>query len=441
MSVQALEAQISAVSKDVERQKEVLKKLERSRSLLQRQLNDIRDPITRLPLEISSEIFLRCLCLDRASPEYRRTGIDDIPIILLQICHAWTEIALSTTALWSTLHIVLLRSLGFSPVFERWLERARNQPLELRVTINAEAADDDEGLGAFEDDITALIQARFGRLKSLDIELGGQYSSTLGIHFGVTEMFPLLRTLKICGLSRLECPSSSLIELLRHSPNLVELSIQDMNLLPNATGALVFQHLRRLDLVLNPWNPESDDHILACITAPGLESLELGNMHMVLAQLVPFLERSSPPLQKLSIDFLQMKLGGWPVDSELLVGILDICPTATQLEISCPYSDAIAQLSAILARSDSSKILPNLQILEFLMPQGTFPDSYWDMLLPVILARRTTLRTLRIRSYVWNPKSVLLDSFVSPVVLPALKELEAGGMSVWIGKDKNLFPS
>jgi hypothetical protein len=36
----------------------MLKKLEHDKSLVQRQLNTVRDPVACLPFEISSEIFL-----------------------------------------------------------------------------------------------------------------------------------------------------------------------------------------------------------------------------------------------------------------------------------------------------------------------------------------------------------------------------------------------
>ncbi|KAJ6525080.1 hypothetical protein DFH09DRAFT_1286249 [Mycena vulgaris] len=61
MSAEEIQARIAQVSAVIERQKEVLQKLERSKRVLQRQLNDVRDPVARLPLEISSEIFSLCL--------------------------------------------------------------------------------------------------------------------------------------------------------------------------------------------------------------------------------------------------------------------------------------------------------------------------------------------------------------------------------------------
>ncbi|KAJ7657481.1 hypothetical protein B0H17DRAFT_870855, partial [Mycena rosella] len=61
----------------------------------------VRDPVSRLPLEISSEIFIQCL----PSTSNPQPGARDIPMLLLNICNAWTDIALSTPALWEAIHI------------------------------------------------------------------------------------------------------------------------------------------------------------------------------------------------------------------------------------------------------------------------------------------------------------------------------------------------
>ncbi|KAJ6465966.1 hypothetical protein C8R47DRAFT_957375, partial [Mycena vitilis] len=50
------------------------------------QLNALLDPIARLPVELSSEIFLRCLT---PSPDS-----DTAPLLLVQICRSWSYCAL-----------------------------------------------------------------------------------------------------------------------------------------------------------------------------------------------------------------------------------------------------------------------------------------------------------------------------------------------------------
>ncbi|KAJ7472176.1 hypothetical protein FB451DRAFT_1036811, partial [Mycena latifolia] len=99
MSVTALQARIDQLSADIVRQKELLKALEHNRSAAQRQLNALLDPVARLPLEISSEIFILCL------PSRPVPGSLKMPMLLLDICNTWTAIALSTPALWSAIHV------------------------------------------------------------------------------------------------------------------------------------------------------------------------------------------------------------------------------------------------------------------------------------------------------------------------------------------------
>ncbi|KAJ6482996.1 hypothetical protein DFH09DRAFT_990945, partial [Mycena vulgaris] len=99
MSVKELELRIDNLSTEIDRQKEVLKHLESSRSATQRQLNTIRDPMARLPLEVSSEIFMQSLPA-RPGPQ-----ASDAPLLFLNICNAWVDIALSTPALWAAIHV------------------------------------------------------------------------------------------------------------------------------------------------------------------------------------------------------------------------------------------------------------------------------------------------------------------------------------------------
>ncbi|KAJ7827989.1 hypothetical protein B0H13DRAFT_2438545, partial [Mycena leptocephala] len=100
--VEELRARIAKLSTEIDRHKEVVRKLERDKSLVQQQLNAVLDPVGRLPREISSEIFLQCLPALPALPE---PGGEDVPMLLLNICNAWTTIVLSIPTLWAAIHI------------------------------------------------------------------------------------------------------------------------------------------------------------------------------------------------------------------------------------------------------------------------------------------------------------------------------------------------
>ncbi|KAJ6483846.1 hypothetical protein C8R47DRAFT_936623, partial [Mycena vitilis] len=92
---------IAKLSTEIDIQKELLKRLEHDKSLVQRDLNAVVDPVARLPPEISSEIFLQSL---PSLPE--PTARDHSPVLLLIICSIWTDIALSTPALWADIYLV-----------------------------------------------------------------------------------------------------------------------------------------------------------------------------------------------------------------------------------------------------------------------------------------------------------------------------------------------
>ncbi|KAJ7745198.1 hypothetical protein DFH07DRAFT_833811 [Mycena maculata] len=73
------------------------------------------DPMERFPVEISSDIMLRCLPTPPQLPDPK-----DAPMILLNICHLQNKIALSTPALWTSVKLI-----------DRWLGRAATRPLTL----------------------------------------------------------------------------------------------------------------------------------------------------------------------------------------------------------------------------------------------------------------------------------------------------------------------
>jgi hypothetical protein len=96
MSVKELQQRIDDLSADIIWAKQLLKDLENDKRAVQRQLNSASDLIARLPLEISSEIFMECL--DVPCPS---SGAHCAPLFLMNICRNWTDIALATPAIWA----------------------------------------------------------------------------------------------------------------------------------------------------------------------------------------------------------------------------------------------------------------------------------------------------------------------------------------------------
>ncbi|KAJ7865768.1 hypothetical protein B0H14DRAFT_2347790, partial [Mycena olivaceomarginata] len=129
MAALSLKTRIEEVSFLIAAQKSVLSELEKRRSDLRRQLNAILDPMTRLPLEVSSDIFQRCLQMSSyPDPRYA-------PMLFLNVCHTWADIALSTPSLWADIDIECPLEKGddFSSLLELWFARAQNHPLSITV--------------------------------------------------------------------------------------------------------------------------------------------------------------------------------------------------------------------------------------------------------------------------------------------------------------------
>ncbi|KAJ6589140.1 hypothetical protein B0H19DRAFT_1248698 [Mycena capillaripes] len=91
-------------------------------------------PILTVPPEIMEEIFLFCLPDDsRCDPIMPDPAA--APLVLLNVCRKWREIALSAPRLWCSIR-VNLRSQSFEnslPLLDCWLTRAQSCPLSVAV--------------------------------------------------------------------------------------------------------------------------------------------------------------------------------------------------------------------------------------------------------------------------------------------------------------------
>ncbi|KAJ7641575.1 hypothetical protein FB45DRAFT_359585 [Roridomyces roridus] len=421
MSVQDLETQIAHISQDIERQKQVLRKLERSKGALQRQLNTIRDPIARLPAEISSEIFLQCLPSD-----YPQSGIHHMPITLLNVCTNWTDITLSTTGLWTAIRVVFPCSKGFCDVLEGWFQRARSHLLDLRVDV----------MGASDKDVGALIRRQSGQLNRLELRFENEHDPDhLIFHETDLEPLPFLQNLSIASRDGIEVSWTPILQILRRSPNLIDLSLQDLHLIDtssseDSTEPIVCPNLRRFLFTRNPFDLDSDDQIFQLIRAPGLESLILHDMHFQSTEFVPFLKRSSTMLQELSFDCLHIRESLDQMDE-----FLGLVPSIARLIISFPPLPILQRLASNLAKHPV-EALPNLQSLELRFYSDDLSvDSPWTVLLPVLLDRCSKFKSLRITVH----EGQVLDELEAELVTP-LRGLSAVGIDIWVGTVKeNLF--
>ncbi|KAK7048952.1 hypothetical protein R3P38DRAFT_2872220 [Favolaschia claudopus] len=85
--------------------------------------------MARLPLELQSDIFLRCMPLSHPTPEPH-----DAPMLFLAVSRLWRDIALATPKLWTGLLMEPLPCrMGFSTLCELWVKRAQVLPLSLTL--------------------------------------------------------------------------------------------------------------------------------------------------------------------------------------------------------------------------------------------------------------------------------------------------------------------
>lgn len=189
MFIQKLRARIDELSSEIDAQKAVLKKLEKDKSLVQGQLNAALDPVARLPLEISSEIFLQTL---DPSP-VPEPGACHASMLLLNVCNTWNTIARSTPSLWTTIRIDFPCADGLVHALPLWFERARNCPVSLFLHGNLSAA-------TFDADVSDIIWEHGGQLKHLEIfdDFEGGDDDVINIFGDKTPgSLPLLETLTV----------------------------------------------------------------------------------------------------------------------------------------------------------------------------------------------------------------------------------------------------
>ncbi|KAJ7457906.1 hypothetical protein B0H11DRAFT_202804 [Mycena galericulata] len=439
MSVKELKARIKKITADIEQQKEVLKKLEHSKSLVQRQLNNARDPVARLPPEISSEIFTQCL------PLLAEPGAHNIPMLLLNICNTWTDIALSTPALWAAVRIVFPRPEGFRQLLRTWLQRARNRPLSVSLT------------NTFHQGVAPIIWRHGQQLKHLeffcekeDDEDSDEEDSVEEIDiFGCTSPgpLPLLETLIIRCSSELDLDDysayrgSQILEILRLAPNLVECVFVCANLVWHAVDdvqeTLVLPSLRRLMFGEDGTIPDSDDGILTRLSIPRLEALSLSMRVISFADVLSFLKRSSPPLRQLAL--------ASRVDSnervDQLFECLRLVPALTHFDLWWPMT-RLEEIFAALAESPPH-LLPNLRSLIIrLYAHATLSGFDWETLLRALTARRTQLQTVHIK-YDAIPLAYISSAYSKPApnIVAALEALVADGLEIYIGTSTRNFLS
>ncbi|KAJ7655833.1 hypothetical protein DFH06DRAFT_484121 [Mycena polygramma] len=386
---------------------------------VQPQIDAVQDPIARLPFELSSQIFVHFLHR-RCEP-----GSRHIPMLFLNVCSAWSDIALSTPALWAAIHVEFPRGEGFTKFLETWLKRAGNYFLSISLH------------GVFNEDVAALVWQHAAQLKSLEIchDLYHPHILTPA----ALGPFPFLETLTLGRYkSCVDLSIRHILEMLRHAPNLVELNFDWADVVERnytSTESLVLPSLRGLrfgtadgDLTL-----EGNLDLLIYLTSPALETLVLATIRV--AHVHSFLVRSSPPLRELL--FLGLDHDGLTFIE--LDQCLQLVPLLTHFEFLGANTDLIDDFLHALAQSPST-FLPNLRILKIGHCWSNFEDFVepsYDDLLRVLSVRRSRIVCF---SLTFNADGVSSDYGAPGASLrAAFRQLAAAGMDIYIGDGDENF--
>ncbi|KAJ6530933.1 hypothetical protein DFH09DRAFT_1409603 [Mycena vulgaris] len=421
-SVAALCARLEELAAAIETQQEVLKSLENTRTAVRRQLNGLRDPVARLPLEISSEIFIDCLLnsTDHPSPTIA-------PLLLLNICNSWANIALSTTALWANLTLDIptdtSETAQHRELFSGWLGRARGRPLSLSLSGSAYSG------------IRAIIGQHAHQLRKLELTLP---SAAYPKIFHKTAIFPCLKSLTIHDELDADYHLYNVqdsLQMFQSAPNLIEFTIQDRAYRlsePPAAAKFVHHCLRTLKI------DEEGTSILRFLTLPALESLNIafGEENTDNLDLIPFFTRSSPPVTRLTL------YTGDPWALHMMEDCFALVPTLSHFELSgsAEFQD---NLITILTNSPSNQLFPNLTKLTIVLEAHYNDNSWYETLAAMLSVRRTSPRvgvklqsfSLEYRREWWSSRTAGPEENVKVI----LRGLVADGMEISIGVDGKNF--
>ncbi|KAJ7233773.1 hypothetical protein C8J57DRAFT_160750 [Mycena rebaudengoi] len=392
-SVDVLRARLADISTSITRQRKVLEDLERGRADIQRQLNCLLDPIARLPVEISSEIFIHCL----AVPGWREVDPTTAPLLLLRICTAWANIARSTPALWDTIYASFPRAKGFEHLFDSYL--ARSQSRGLALTLG----------GEFDENMCALLCTHAHRMQ--------QRGPAVNTILPAGSMN--LKALKFYPDNNLDL--MAVLCMMRAAPGLVECTViggYDDD--PHA-DSLTLPCLQSLSVGEDPYL--SDLYILKYLSVPALRRLTILAIHDEVDErlLISFLTRLEAPLQSLHV---MIKIPH-PV---AYVQLLNLVPSLTCLWLSWD-SPSECTLFLNFLRSSPQGFLAQLRDLTIVVGHLV---SDFHPLYDLLSARRSQITNFR---FIHN--NYESGTPPPPDVLHTLRQLAAEcGMKIHFGSER-----
>jgi hypothetical protein len=155
----------------------------------------------KLPAELLSEIFLRCLPDEPEVPKAHSP-----PLLLGRICRYWRAVAFSTPALWAKIRIEFAGTISpsRSTFIVDWLKRSGDSPLTLELVLKS-------GLFHYETyNLLEIIMATSPRWQTVDFQMPISYAVTSFCDFRLPVPCLEALTLRIVHSGRYFLPSDTL---------------------------------------------------------------------------------------------------------------------------------------------------------------------------------------------------------------------------------------
>ncbi|KAK6974525.1 hypothetical protein R3P38DRAFT_2584034 [Favolaschia claudopus] len=387
-----LEAQLRNVQADIDRHETLLCDLRRTKGQIQRRINNYRDPMARLPLEISSKILHSCLPLR----EKAYSSLSD-PLQFLNICTLWTEIALGTPELWTNLTATIPSEItpDFLEYFDTWLKRGQDTPLYLALS----------GPGNSDFQLLHTLTARAHHLRELEIE-SPRYLEL----FALGTEFPALRTIWVLDnhpKDGLPLQADAVLKVFQSAPHLESFGFlkspgQYSIRITESLIHMVHTRLTKLDILALKYDGA---RLLEWLTLPSLTHLgilvrDTDAKHEQI--LLSFLKRSSPPLEHFVLSVFELN-NGW--SRETIIALLDLLPSVRTLEVlDGEHCQDI--LISILRENPVELCLPKLTSLSIKHP-GFWPAAEWfSPLIAMLYARRQQLASFTLSTAYGSPTQI-----------------------------------
>ncbi|KAJ7167826.1 hypothetical protein C8R46DRAFT_1094259 [Mycena filopes] len=414
----------------------------------------VSSPVLALPPEITSEIFLHCLPPIPELSSYPKDAprSSRAPLLLLRVCRAWRDIAMSTPHLWAHLHLDLdMADSRVVTVIIDWFSRARSCPLSFSVRGWVGTNCLGMALHHYAPQLTRLslelTDTHFAQMERDGINWAFPVLEDLGISFtyGLCELHhlkifsdaPQLRQVWLTdgatpstfllpydGLFKFTCynlTQDECLTLVRAAPHLQELTCSVVLDYDDHAETVTHHHLRTLRLVAN-----SGTKFLGPLCLPVLETLHLSCDIITIpdeVNFLAFLSHSSASLRRFSTGAQNTLVS--------LTWFSTAMPNLTDLELSAPQRSFVRDLFARLDRVKHRDFLPQLRSLSFI-------DTSFDVNPTAISALssrcapgddgKAALESFRL---IW-PRAAHIDPLPEKAV-NALAELVEQGMSIHVG--------